>query len=113
MLCAIAMTSYAAENKALDIEIKSRESEIKKVATDFEGVMISQTLKIMNQGVKVDPLVGGGKAEEIYRDMLMDEYSKEIGKRGGIGLAQHIENDMKRSDTKYKNLMQKKNEQNK
>ena len=44
----------------------------------------------LNSGVKPDSLFGGGHAEEIYRDMMMDEYGKVIADSGGIGVAENI-----------------------
>jgi Rod binding domain-containing protein len=61
-----------------------------KVAQQFEGVMISQMLNSMFEGVKTDGMFGGGEGEEMFRSMMIDEYGKQIAKQGGLGLADHV-----------------------
>lgn len=66
------------------------EAAVEAVAKEFESVFLSQMLQHMWSGIKVDPLFGGGHAEEIYRSMLTDEYASLITQSGGIGLAGEI-----------------------
>ena len=61
-----------------------------KVALQFEGVLISQMLNSMFEGVKTDGMFGGGEGEEMFRSMMVDEYGKQIVKQGGLGLADHV-----------------------
>ena len=60
--------------------------EAYQVASDFEA----QVLTIMNQsmftGVETDGYFGGGHGEEMFRSMLVDEYSGEMTQAGGIGI---------------------------
>jgi flagellar protein FlgJ len=72
----------------------SKEEEFKKIAKEYESIMISKSLKQMHENIKPDPLLGGGNAEQIYRDMLLDEYGKVIAEKGGIGLQESIVRDM-------------------
>lgn len=69
---------------------KSRES-VREVAEQFEGMFLSQMFGHMFKGIKSDGLMGGGNGEAIFRDMLVQEYGKEVSKHGGIGLADSIE----------------------
>ncbi len=62
----------------------------KKVAQQFEGVMISQMLNDMFEGVKTDGMFGGGEGEEMFRSMMIDEYGKQIVKQGGLGLSDQV-----------------------
>ena len=66
-------------------------TEIRKAAEEFEGIFISQMLGHMFKGMESNPLFGGGQAENIYRDLLVDEYGKQMTGSGGIGLADSIE----------------------
>ena len=61
-----------------------------KVAQQFEGVLISQMLNSMFEGVKTDGMFGGGEGEEMFRSMMVDEYGKQMAKQGGLGLADHV-----------------------
>lgn len=65
-----------------------------KAAEDFEAVFISEMLKPMFNMIEVDETFGGGKGEEVFRDIMVQEYGKMIAKQGGIGLAQHIKDEL-------------------
>lgn len=67
---------------------------LEEVAQDFESIFISQMLQPMFEGIKTDGILGGGFGEEIYRSMLIDEYSKDIASGGGIGIADQIIEEM-------------------
>ena len=62
----------------------------KKVAQQFEGVLISQMLNDMFEGMKTDGMFGGGEGEEMFRSLMIDEYGKQIATQGGLGLADHV-----------------------
>lgn len=64
--------------------------DIQKVAKEFEAVFLSESLRLLFQDIEVDPLFGGGTAEEMYRDMLLNEYGNILTERGGIGIADHV-----------------------
>jgi Rod binding domain-containing protein len=63
---------------------------IKKAAQDFEGVFISQMMQHMFNGIKTDDVFGGGQGEEQFHSMLVDEYAKQVVKRGGFGLSNAV-----------------------
>jgi peptidoglycan hydrolase FlgJ len=68
----------------------------KKVATQFEGVLISQMLNDMFEGVKADGMFGGGEGEEMFRSLMVDEYGKQIAAQGGIGMADAVTRELMR-----------------
>ena len=53
-------------------------------------------LKEMRKTVNKSGLVDGGMAEEIFEDMLYDEYAKEFSKTKAFGLAEIIYNQMEK-----------------
>lgn len=61
-----------------------------KAAKDFEAVYISEMLKPMFETVDVDDMFGGGKGEEVFRGLLVQEMGKSIAKQGGLGLADQV-----------------------
>lgn len=61
-----------------------------KAAKEFEAVFITNMLENMYTGIEAEEPFGGGHAEKIYRSMQIAEYGKELGKNGGIGLADNI-----------------------
>jgi Rod binding domain-containing protein len=61
-----------------------------KAAKEFESVFISQFLGSMYAGVKTDENFGGGEGEDMFRSLMIDQYSKQLEKRGGFGLADAV-----------------------
>ncbi|TGN19290.1 rod-binding protein [Leptospira idonii] len=59
-------------------------------SVEFESVFVKMMLKEMKNSVQKEKLIDGGYAEEIFEDMLYDEYSKEISKNESLGLAEQI-----------------------
>ncbi len=62
-------------------------SSAKKAATDYEGVFISEFMGSMFQGISTDGPFGGGQGEEMFRSLMIDQYSKQVEARGGFGLS--------------------------
>ncbi len=62
----------------------------KKAAKQFEGVMISQMLGSMFEGISTDGPFGGGQGEAMFRSLMLDEYGKQISNQGGFGLSDAI-----------------------
>lgn len=56
-------------------------------AQEFESVFIGAMTKIMMETVETDNGFSGGHGEEMFRGVLAEELGKEIARRGGIGLA--------------------------
>ncbi|MBL4747365.1 MAG: rod-binding protein [Magnetovibrio sp.] len=69
-------------------------AKMRETAQDFEAVFLSQMLKPMFDGVKSDSMFGGGKAEDMWRTQMVDEYGKSIAKSGGIGIAGAVMREM-------------------
>jgi len=69
----------------------SNHEEIVASAKEFEAIFITQMLQQMFSGVEVDPVFGGGHAEETFRGILMEDYGKKFAESGGIGIAQHVQ----------------------
>lgn len=68
--------------------------KIEEAAQEFESVFISEMLKPMFEGIETDGQFGGGKGEEIFRGMMVQEYGKMLAKDGGIGLSTQIKQQM-------------------
>src|SRR5690349_18884199 len=61
-----------------------------KVAKDFEAVFVNEFLGSMFDGIKADGPFGGGPGEEIFRSLMLEQYSKTIANQGGFGLAESV-----------------------
>lgn len=86
-----AMTALKAPVQNMDNIKNKNPDELKKVADDFEAMFIAQMLAPMFDGLETGGMFGGGKGEEIYRSMMIQEYGREIVKAGGLGISEHVQ----------------------
>jgi len=61
-----------------------------QAAKNYEGVFLSLMMKEMFSGLKTEGDFTGGFGEEMFRDMLSEQYAETIVDTGGIGLADSI-----------------------
>ena len=81
--------------KALKEAAKARELEkIEATAQEFEAVFIAEMMKPMFEGIQAEAPFGGGKGEEVFRGMLLQEYGKIVSQTGGIGIADQVKEQM-------------------
>jgi flagellar protein FlgJ len=68
-----------------------RNSPLYEQCREFESIFVKMMLKEMRKSVdKSDDIMSGGFAEEIYSDMLDDEYSKTMSRNARFGLADQL-----------------------
>ncbi|MBM9545787.1 rod-binding protein [Leptospira sp. 201903074] len=66
-------------------------------SVEFESVFVKMMLKEMKNSVHKEKMIDGGYAEEIFEDMLYDEYAKKISQNESMGLAEEIYKQMSAS----------------
>ncbi len=71
-----------------------RKSGLYEVCVDFEAIFIKQMLNVMRKTVHKNGLLDGGFAEEIFEDMLYDEYSQKMARNAQFGLANILYNQL-------------------
>ncbi len=69
--------------------------DLRKACQDFEALFIKQMLDAMRKTVPDNPLVDGGQGEDIFEDMLYDEYSQKMADTAGLGLADMMYSQLK------------------
>ncbi len=72
--------------------------DMRKVAKEFEAMFTGYMLKTMNNAVEKSTLVPENQGENIFKDLLMDEYANKMSEGRGIGV----------SDLVYRSLLQDK-----
>jgi flagellar protein FlgJ len=65
-------------------------AQIQNAAHDFEAVFATQMMTPMFQGLDVNPMFGGGKGEEMFRTVLLDEYGKQMGQNDSLHMADQL-----------------------
>lgn len=63
---------------------------------EMESLLVARMMKEMRKTVEKTGWINGGQAEEIFEDMLYDEYSLDISRNSNLGLAKMMYEDMKR-----------------
>ncbi|MFM2129366.1 MAG: hypothetical protein RL477_912 [Pseudomonadota bacterium] len=61
-----------------------------QTAREFESLFLTQFAQVMFSGVKSDGPFGGGPAEDIFKNLLAEEYGKTLARSGGIGIADSV-----------------------
>jgi len=59
-------------------------------SVEFESIFVKMMLNQMKKSVEKTGLIHGGYAEDIFEDMLYDEYAKNISKSSAIGIGEEI-----------------------
>ena len=68
-----------------------RNSELYKASQDFEALFIKQMLDVMRKTIhKEDDLLNGGIGQDVYEDMLYDQYAHKMAATAQFGLADMI-----------------------
>jgi len=76
----------AAKNKELE--------KLERTAQEFEAVFISEMMKPMFEGISTEAPFGGGKGEEVFRSMMIQEYGKLLSQTGSVGIADSVKEQM-------------------
>lgn len=66
---------------------KKDEEKLKTACQEFEAYFVQQLFKEMRKTVPEGTLLEKSAGRDIFEDMLDEEYSKNISKGNGIGLA--------------------------
>ncbi len=88
------LTHQATETASLQTspDALRNQEKINQTAREFEAVFIYEMMKPMFEGLDVDPVFGGGKGEEIFRGMVLQEYGKNIANKNITGLQTSVQN---------------------
>jgi Rod binding domain-containing protein len=62
-------------------------ARFRKVAKEFESILVEQMVKEMRTGDMKSKLFGTDSGMDTYREMLDGEFVRLMGEKGGIGLA--------------------------
>lgn len=77
------------ENKFLQPCPEKQKKVLKEKSEELESLLVYQMLQVMKPKLS-EGLFGGGRAEEIWTDMLYEEYAGQMSKTANLGLATQI-----------------------
>lgn len=69
---------------------KPRDEKLYQACVEFESLFIKQMLSAMRKNVQKSDLINGGMSEDIFEDMLYDEYAMMMAKNSHFGLSDLI-----------------------
>lgn len=67
-----------------------RNRKLKEACDGFEEIFVHKLMQQMRNSSTKDGLFSGGRGEEIFQDMLDENYSQIITKSGSLGLSKMI-----------------------
>jgi Rod binding domain-containing protein len=78
-------------------ENQGSKEELKRVANDFEEILVNFLVKAMWKTIPDSGLHEESKAMGMYTDIMQSALSEEITRMGGLGVAQSIYDEMEKS----------------
>lgn len=78
---------------------KNDRDKLMGACQDFEALFIKQMLDSMKKTVNRTDLFGRNMAEDIFEDMLYDEYAKLMSKSAHLGIAKMLYNQFSQNNT--------------
>ncbi len=87
-------------NKKTDFEsllesakINNNKEDLRKAANEMESVFIKMILSEMRKTIPKSDIFNKSFSEEVYRDMLDDEYAKRLSESSALGISDIIYNE--------------------
>ncbi|MBI1188064.1 MAG: chemotaxis protein chel [Alphaproteobacteria bacterium] len=94
-----ALAALSAPRPLLRAPLDAQMQEIRRVAEEFEGMVLAELLQPAFSALDTDGLGGGGDGEQMFRPMLVERYAQSMAKAGGVGLADAIVAELQRLQT--------------
>jgi len=77
-----------------DSQNENSGDKVKKVAKDFESLLIAEMFKVMRKSIHKTELTKSGFGEEIFESMLDGEISKNLAQRDMLGISKMLEKEL-------------------
>jgi len=85
------LAQWNASQVRLDLPDTDDRSRLEAVAKEFESLFAKQMLDSMRDTLNSeDDMLNGGMAQDIFDDMLYDEYARMMANTGSLGIADMI-----------------------
>ncbi|HPV42484.1 MAG TPA: rod-binding protein [Spirochaetota bacterium] len=74
----------------------AQEKRLWDACIEMESLLVGRMLKEMRKTVQKTGWMNGGFAEEIFEDMLYDEYALSLSRNSNLGMAKMLYDELKR-----------------
>ena len=78
-----------AQNAQVEAMLKIK-GKAKSAAGEFESMFLNSMFEQMNTNVDGEGPFGGSGAQKVWRSFLTNQYAQMYAKSGGVGIAQHV-----------------------
>ncbi|HQF09734.1 MAG TPA: rod-binding protein [Spirochaetota bacterium] len=75
----------------------AQEKRLWDACIEMESLLVGKMLKEMRKTVQKTGWMNGGFAEEIFEDMLYDEYAMSLSRNSNLGMAKMLYDELKRN----------------
>ena len=75
---------------------KPVDKKLMDTCIDMESIFVKQMLSSMKKNVDKGEFLHGGYAEEIFEDMLYDEYALNMSRNSNMGIAKNLYEELSR-----------------
>lgn len=87
------LAQWNASQVRLEVPRADDQTRLRAVAKEFESLFAKQMLDSMRDTLnKEDDMFNGGMAQDIFDDMLYEEYARMMANTGSLGIADLIVN---------------------
>lgn len=80
-----------AERAGAELTRAGAETTLREAANQFEAYLLGQIFSQASQPLTKQPLLDGGSATRMYRELYIQEVAGRVGERGGLGIAKLLE----------------------
>ena len=92
---AAAIPNTAAQGKNVE--------KVKATAKNFEAMYVQEMMQHMWDGIETDGPFGGGKGEEVFRSLMIEQYGKLVADSGQTKIAAQLSREMLRMQEEQQN----------
>lgn len=88
---------------ALLAEQAKNKKNTHQAAQKFEAMFMNEMMSYMFQGLETDSPFGGGRGEEVFRSLMVEQYSQKIADSGQTKITDMMQKEMLRMQEEQKN----------
>lgn len=90
--------SFASQlSETINRDKKTVDKQLMDVCYEMESLFVGKMLKEMRKTVPKNEWTHGGFAEDVFEDMLYDEYALSVSRNSNLGLAKMLYDEMSRA----------------
>ncbi len=90
-------TNLVQKARSGEEDTKEFNKDLRKACDGFEELFVHKLIQVMRSSNEKDTLLTGGRGEEIFQDMLDENYAKLISQNRSLGLSDLIYEQTKKS----------------